>query len=218
MMIFFRKHMRIIFTVTIIAFIGGIFLGVSNYILNPKIDYIAKINGKKIPIRLYNSIYENSEKMHYKMINAKPSENDLKEIKIKIIQALVQDEIFYQQAKVYGIVVTNEELKADLQNSYLFKDGDVFSKNKYMAFLSSIQMKPREYEILRKKQIISNKVKLILVSAIKLWNYEIESNHALKLPIAKNDLFQAKVNTVLNEWYSKTIRNAKIITNDLIFK
>ena len=218
MMNFFRKHMRAIFIVTIITFLGGIFLGAGSYLFNKSSDFAAKINGTKIPMNLFYSIYKSSVKSYQQTTNKSLDEKELNEIKARVIQTLVQTELLCQEAKKYGIIVTDEELKTDLQNSLEFKDGDSFNILKYTAFLNTIQMKPKDYENLRKKQLMANKVKMIMASSVKLWNYEVEFISKRNPPVHKNDLFFTKVNVILTEWYDGAIRNSNVISNDIIFK
>jgi hypothetical protein len=78
-------------------------------------------------------------------------------------------------------------------------------------------MSPKEYELLRKKQIAGIKLKMLLASSVKLWNYEIDSI-VQREDKTKKELFSAKINIVLNEWYQQVIKNSKIISNDIIFK
>ncbi|MCA6070987.1 MAG: SurA N-terminal domain-containing protein [Endomicrobium sp.] len=218
MMNFFRKHMRVILIVAVVAFICGSFLGAGSYFFDPKIDYAAKVNGTKISMQLYHVVYSNLIEMYHKTTDKSLSEQDIKEVKTRAIEALILDEIFYQQAKLCGIVITDEELKADLQNSAAFQDNGVFNKNKYMTLLASRQMKPREYESLRKKQIAGNKVEKMIGSSVKVWSYELDEAAKQNPQITKTALLQSKINAALNEWYSVVFKNSVIVTNDLIFK
>ncbi|MDR1522996.1 MAG: SurA N-terminal domain-containing protein [Endomicrobium sp.] len=214
MMNFFRKHVRVIFIITIVAFVGVIVLGaVVNF--SGSNDYAVKVNGKKIPLRLYMFVYENAVESYQKMYERYLSDKEKQEIKSNILQVLVQDEIFFQQSKFYCLSVTDEELRLDLQNSLQFKENGVFSHTKYITFLKTLGMSPKEYELLRKKQIAGVKLKMLLASSIKLWNYEVES---LNIKTTREDLFSAKINMILNEWYQQEVKNSKIVSNDLIFK
>jgi hypothetical protein len=206
---FLSKHIRIIFIVTIVTFIGSSFAGVGYYFFGYKNDFktFVVVNGVKIPGKLFDSVYTNFRRM----TNGQHSNEDLKELKFRIIYSLVQDEILYQQSKLYGIVVTDEELRADLQNSAKFKDNNVFNIRKYHAFLNSVQMTAKEYETMRRKQIVAIKVKMLIASCVKLWNYELENALKQEPPITENALIQTKVNFIFNEWYLDIVRNSKIV-------
>ncbi|MDR0956617.1 MAG: SurA N-terminal domain-containing protein [Endomicrobium sp.] len=218
MMNFFRRNTRIIFIVTIIAFLGGSFLSTVSYFLSSKTDYAIKVNGSKIPINLYKSIYINLINIYQQKTNSQLTENNLNELKIKIIQDLIQNEIFYQQSKIYGITVSNNELKKALQDSTIFKNNECFNKNKYIAFLTSIQIRPKEYESLVKKQIAGNKLKTLLASSVKIWNYEIVQTVKQNEPITKISLIQKKIILILNEWYINIIKNSKVTTSKSVLK
>jgi hypothetical protein len=218
MMNFFRRNTRIIFIVTIIAFLGGTFFSTVSYLFASKADYAIKVNSFKIPIKLYNSFYTNIINGYQQKTNNQLTESTLNELKIKITQDLIQNEIFYQQSKIYGITVNNDELKEALQDSTMFKDDNGFNKNKYIAFLASIQMKPKEYELLIKKQIAGNKLKTLLASSVKVWDYETAQAARQNDSITKTSLMQTKITFILNEWYINIIKNSKITTNKLILK
>jgi hypothetical protein len=212
---FFRKHRRIIFIITIAAFLGGSFVGLGSALFYPSGKNAVIVNDSKVPVKLFDSIYANSIDMYKRSSNGILTEDIIKEIKVKIVQALVEDEIFYQQSKIYGIVVSDDEIKIDLQNSAMFRNSNnIFDLNIYDSFLKSIQMSAKEYEKLRRKQIAGNKVKSMLASSVRLWNYEVEEAIKLNPSENVNSLLQIKINIVLNEWYSAIIRNSKIIMND----
>jgi hypothetical protein len=196
--------------VTIVAFIGSSFAGVGYYFFGYKNDFkpFVVVNGVKIPGKLFNSVYTD---FCQATNGQRRSNEDLKELKIRIIYSLVQNEILYQQSKLYGIVVTDEELRDNLQNSAKFEDNNVFNIRKYYAFLNSVQMTAKEYETMRRKEIVAIKVKMLIVSCVKLWNYELENALKQEPPITENALIQAKVNFIFNEWYLDIVRNSKIV-------
>jgi hypothetical protein len=220
MMNFLRKHTRIIFIATIIAFIGGTFMGFGNYLFGRKNNpqTAVTVNNNKIPMKLFNSFYTYSVEIYKKTINRELTKNDLNELKNKIIQMLIQEEIFYQQSKLYNITVTDEELKTDLQNSEMFRNNNVFDIRKYYSFLNFIKMTPKEYEAIRKKQIAGSKVKDIISFSVKLWNYELENSLKQDPTATKESLINTKINLIINEWYSNIIKNSKITINNIIFK
>jgi hypothetical protein len=195
--------------VTILAFIGSSFAGVGYYFFGYKNDLktFVVVNGVKIPGKLFNSVYTDFRQMTN---DQQYSNEDLRDLKIRIIYSLVQDEILYQQSKLYGIAVKDEELRDDIQNSTKFGDNNVFNIRKYHAFLNSVQMTAKEYEAMRRKQIVAVKVKMFIASCVKLWNYELENALKQEPPITENALIQAKVSFIFNEWYSDIVKNSKI--------
>jgi hypothetical protein len=199
----------------------GIFVGFGAYLFGHKEDFktAVTVNGTKIDMKLFNLVCTQLSKMSEETTNKSLTKKDLKEIKIKTIQILVQNEIFYQQSKLYGIIVTNKELRSNLENSLQFKNSNnFFDIRKYYLFLQSIQMTPKEYENLIKKQIAGNKVRMIIAHSVKLWNYELETAIKQNPSMTKDDLLQLKKNTILNEWYSNITKNSKISINKMILE
>jgi peptidyl-prolyl cis-trans isomerase D len=210
--------MRVIFIVTILAFLGVIIFGAVSSLFIKSSDFAVKVNGVTIPMKLFSSICTSSIISYQQTADRSLDEKELNEVKARIIQTLIQTELLYQEATKYGIVVTDEELNSDLQNSLQFKDGDTFSVNKYRSFLNAIKIKPKDYENLIRKQLVANKVKMLMASSIKLWNYEIELANKQTPSVSREELFFTKVNLILTDWYIGEIKNSKIISNDLIFK
>lgn len=216
MMNFLRKHMRKIFVITILAFIGGIFMGFGAYLFGPSDDEYktaATVNKTKIPLKIFDSIYRNTLSMYGSASEEPITEEMEKNIKITTIQALVQDEIFYQQSLLYGIVVSDAELRNDIQSSAIFKTGANFDPRIYHAFLNSLHMTPKEYESLRKKQIAAEKLKYLLASSIKVWDYEFEEAKKEYPDISRDNMLHVKANSLLNEWYSDIVENSEIVSN-----
>ncbi|MDR1696392.1 MAG: SurA N-terminal domain-containing protein [Endomicrobium sp.] len=218
MMNFLRKHMRKIFIITILGFLAGIFMGFGSYFFQ-KEDYrtAATVNGAEISINLFNSIYLNSLEMARRGTE-EVTEEMIHQLKIKTLQALIQDEVFYQQSLNYGILVSDLELKRDIQESLLFRNNNnVFDINMYYRFLQTIKMKPKEYEALRKKEIAVEKTKVLLASSVKLMEQEYDAAVKADAAAVREMILNMKINTLLNEWYQDTIKNYKISSSEFIF-
>ncbi|MDR2426866.1 MAG: SurA N-terminal domain-containing protein [Endomicrobium sp.] len=223
MMNFLRKHMRKIFIITIVAFIGGTFMGFGVYFFGPTKDFdtAVNINGTKVTLKFFSSIYTASVDMYRNAENqsAATLPEQLEQIKIKTMQAIVQDELFYQQSLGYKIIVSDAELKNDIQSSAMFRNTqNQFDANIYYSFLNSIKMSPKDYETMRKKRIAAEKLKLLLASAIKVSDSEYEAAEADGIKMTREEFMHNKVNMILSEWYFFIISHSKIVTNDSIFK
>ena len=220
MMNFLRKHMRKIFIITILAFLGGTFMGGGAYLFSPSKDYdaAATVNGSKIPMKTFKSVYDSTIAMYRQSTKESLSPEQLEEVKVRTLQALVQDEIFYQQALKYKIVVTDAELKNDIQSSAMFINNNQFDARAYYSFLNKLRMTPKDYESIRKKQIAGEKLKITMASAIKISDAEYENAVENGLKITKEEMLQAKANKILNEWFIGVARSYNIVTNESILK
>ncbi|MCL2485752.1 MAG: SurA N-terminal domain-containing protein [Endomicrobia bacterium] len=218
MMNFLRKHMRKIFLITISAFVAGIFFsGFGTAFFSRDHQSAATVNSTEIPLSLFNSMYLSSTEMMRNMSKEELTDEMLTQIKIKTLQALIQEELFYQQSKKYGIQVSDLELTRDIQNSAMFKNNNMFDPRMYYAFLRGLKLTPKEYENLRRKQISGEKLKILLASSIKLMNAEYEAAAKADPNMTRDLALQMKINTLLNEWYINLAKSSKITSNDLIF-
>jgi len=210
---FLIKHKVKIFLITIIGFFAGTFVGFGSYLFSDRssIDTVAVVNGTEIPYRIYYSLYNNAINMH-RQSGSEVNETVAKTIQANILQSLVKDELIYQQAKDYGIFVSDEELAMDIQHfPYFVNDKGVFDSRIYFAFLNSIRLSPKDFEEYRRKQIISRKVQILIASAISnVSETEINySKNAYKTD-DKNSILQQKNNEILNDWFNKVLQKSKI--------
>ncbi|MDR1052353.1 MAG: SurA N-terminal domain-containing protein [Endomicrobium sp.] len=213
---FSKKYFRIFFIITVFCFICGIFLSVIPYFL--KHDFIIKINESKIPSKLYQILLENSLKIQqYNTKNNQLSKKDIEKIKISIINKLIVEEILYQQSKTYGVIISDYELINDLKNNTIFNDNNTFNKIKYINFLKLINITPKEYESLRRKQLAAEKTKKIIESSIKLWSQELKNENYNNTKNTEEFLLKIKKNQIISEWYSSIINESNIIINNSMY-
>lgn len=210
MMDCFRKHKVKIILIILIGFLGGTFIagfGVSILGKTNSFDAVAIVNGKKIPYRFFYSLYNNA-------INSlSHSRNEITTditiaIKNNIIRTLIQDELIYQQAKDYGITVSDTELAYDIQSYPYFLNGQgIFDSRKYYQFLSSLMISPKDFETLRRKQIVANKLKVLIASTVNVSKTEkISHNHNEE----ETQLLQEKANEVVNSWFNDIKRKSTV--------
>ena len=210
---FLIKHKVKIFLITIIGFFAGTFVGFGSYLFSDRssIDTVAVVNGTEIPYRIYYSLYNNAINMH-RQSNQEFTEATAKAIQANILQSLVKDELIYQQAEKYGIVVSNEELANDIQHFPFFvNDKGFFDSRIYFAFLNNIRLAPKDFEEYRRKQLISRKVQVLIASAISnVSQAEIDYSKDSYKTSDKNIVLQQKNNEILNDWFNQVLQNSKI--------
>lgn len=210
MMNFFRKHKVAIILIILVGFFGGTFIagfGVSTFGNRASsFDTVAVINGKKIPYKYYYSLYNNTLNM-FRNSGQNVTDELMNLTKNQILRTLVQDELISQQTKKYGITVTDNELAKDIQSyPYFLNEKGQFDSRNYYQFLNNLRMSPKDFETLRRKQIASNKLQMLVASAARVSNSEFETGTSSSIP----ELTQIKANEVLNDWFDTVKKNSKI--------
>jgi peptidyl-prolyl cis-trans isomerase D len=223
MMNFLRKHMRIIFLITIIGFLAGAFIGFGGYLFGSKssADAVLEINGTKVPYRKYVSLLNRTIE-NLRRENKDVSESSVNQIKQEVIQDLIQEEVFWQESKKYGITVSDAELAADIQHYPAFQREGRFDRNAYFQVLYQVlKTTPREFEESRRKQIASMKLRQLIGSSVKISEPELQleyaRTHGGKMTGFEKErtafldkLRQEKVMLVFNEWFKALNQTVKI--------
>ena len=208
MMNFFRKHKVAIILIILIGFFGGTFIagfGVSTFGSRASsFDTVAVVNGEKIPYKYYYGLYNNL--LGSLKNSGQDITNDLmKMTQNQILKTLVQDELIWQQAKKYGIIVSDAELAQDIQSyPYFLNSLGQFDSRNYYQFLNNVRMSPKDFESLRRKQLAANKLQILIASSAKISNSEVTDD------LNETDLIQVKANEILNDWFDTVKKNSKI--------
>jgi len=222
MMDFLRKHMQTIFLITIIGFLAGAFVGFGSYLFGSKTpaDAVAEVNGTNIPYRDYavllNRVVDNLSKTQ------EVTDEVMKQKKQEVLQDLIQEEVFWQQSKKYGIVVSDAELAADIQHYPAFQRDGRFDQNAYFQVLYQVmKTTPQQFEESRRKQIAIFKLRQLIASNVRISEPELQLEYARThggsmADFAKNrdksleTLRQQKVMLVFNEWFKQLNQTVKI--------
>ena len=78
----------------------------------------------------------------------------LKHLKQEVVQSLIQEAVFHQEAERYGFQVSNEELARSLASVPAFQKDGKFSVQAYVNMLQSVlRTSPQEFEETQRRQI-----------------------------------------------------------------
>jgi len=223
MMDFLRKHMRIIFIITIVVFIGGAFVGFGGYFFGGGAagDAVAEVNGNKISYRKYTStlnalienLRNNKEDVTNEVMNQKKRE---------VLQDLIQKEVFWMESKKYGITVSDGELAADLQHYPAFQREGRFDKRVYIQIVyQMLHTTPSEFEESRRRDIAIYKLRHLIASSVKISEPELRLEYSRvnkgKMSNFEKDrakflekLREEKIMMVFNEWFRLLNQTVKI--------
>ena len=218
---FLKKNRQNIFIITVVGFIGGIFLGFGGYLrYSSVLDTAAVVNGVKIPLQKFNRQVSLAIE-NYRNQGNEITDEVIRSIKQQVLRDLIQEEVFWQEAKKYGIFVTNQEVYYDIMSIPAFqKDGHFDRETYYRTLILRLKTTPKEFEESRKKRIAMFKLRNFIISAVKLSEQEVENYLKTKKPKTEeekqklyNELLQEKQVAVLEEWYKQLNNNLKIKIN-----
>jgi peptidyl-prolyl cis-trans isomerase D len=223
MMSFLRKHMRLIFLITIVGFLGGAFIGFGGYFFGSaaNADIVADVNGTKIPYRRYQALY-NRVLDNLQRNKTEINDSTIARTKQEVLQDLIQEEVFWKEAKKYGISVSDQELAGSIQNYPAFQKDGRFDRQAYFQILYQVlHTTPPEFEESQRRQIAISKLRNLIASNVQVSEPEIRMEymrtHGGKLTDFDKErdkftqnLRQQKVMLVFNEWFKQLNQTMKV--------
>jgi len=218
-----RKHTRTIFMITIGGFLAGAFVGFGSYFFGNKSsnDAVIEVNGSKISYKTYIDLY-NRTIDNLRREKEQPTEETIKSKKQEVLQDLIQEEVFWQEANKFGIKVTDSELAMDIQHYPAFQKDKRFDQRAYFQVLYQVMHQtPPEFEKTRRKQLAINKLRYLIASGVKITEPELRLEYSLankgnmKNFDKDRDKFeeqvrQEKTMMVFNEWLKQLNQTMKI--------
>src|SRR3989344_7351736 len=131
-----RKHKNIILIIVIAGFVISTFVGFGLYIRwgSSPVDAVAEVNDEKVPYRRHISLY-NQVVNRRRDQGEEISQDALNQLKQEVIQSLIQESVFFQEARRYGIEVTDAELAQSLYSIPAFQKDGKFSVQAYAQAL-----------------------------------------------------------------------------------
>ena len=220
MMNFLRSKMKIVLWIIVITFIGGIFL--MQYTSNKIRTDVACINGVKIPYEVYRQqLNQRLQNIRTEKPDLRLSDSDLKQIKQDIINYLILEELLWQEAMKYGISISDAELAETIRSFPYFQKDKQFSNQLYYQTLRYVfRSTPEEYEERIKKILVTEKVKRLVLSGVKLTSQEVEFQSQRRKITKKEDtaklpqtIMQEKMLLLRNRWLESIYKKAKIENN-----
>jgi len=218
MMNFLRRNVRTFLWCIAIAFIIGIFLW--NFSTRRLIDNVAQVNGTKIS---YSSFLEAANRKIRYWYDQNPEKEltdaQIKQIKSEVLSSLVQEELLYQEAKKYGIFVSQNEVITAIRSLPQFQKDGKFEPQLYFYILRNyFRTEPAIYESQVKRIITNQKLVNLILSGVKVTDEEVKAEYERrnikeKEEDFKNTFLQEKKILFYRQWLISLVQGAKIVNN-----
>lgn len=197
--------------------IGGLLLfgiGGGSFLPSPQ-DTILKVDGYKITLADYTNLYR---QLSQQKENLGPEQQ--KKLEAETIQELIREAVFYQEAKRYGIEVTDQELQMMLASVPAFQKDGQFDLNVYaQTVVQRLGVSPKEFEKSRKKGIAAQKLNQLIAASVHVPHEFVEQGLQRRLALETDkkkkkelqenpDLFaqeirSREVSLVFNDWLNQ---------------
>ena len=150
-----RKHKNVILIIVIAGFVVSMFVGFGLYLTSgaAHLDTVAEVNDEEIPYRNFTTFYN-------QVVNRRRDSGEdltpetLNSIKQEVLQGLIQEAVFFQEARRYGFDVTDQELAQSLAAIPAFQKDGRFNVQSYAQALQfGLRTTPEDFERTQRRQI-----------------------------------------------------------------
>ncbi len=167
------KWMKFVLFITTFAFVGTAFVAIVIYKLAGNISGAAVVNGKEISLQeFYYQVNIIQNRLENQGIDTAPLK---KEIYDQALESVIDRELLFQEAEKEGIAATKEEVKKAILDIEAFKEDGKFSKDRYIALLSGMNISPQLFEEIIRKDISAQHIFSFLELSFYLSEDEVDS-------------------------------------------
>ncbi|ACO04850.1 MAG TPA: hypothetical protein DEP48_06110 [Persephonella sp.] len=167
------KWMKFVLFITTFAFVGTAFVAIVIYKFAGNITGAAVVNGREISLQeFYYQVNVIQNRLENQGVDTAPLK---KEIYDQALEAVIDRELLYQEAEKEGIAATKEEVKRAILDVEAFKEDGRFSKDRYIALLSGMNISPQLFEEIVRKDLSAQHLFTFLDASFYLSDEEINS-------------------------------------------
>jgi hypothetical protein len=151
---------------------------------------------------------------------------DPKALEQNTIQSLVQETIFAQEARRYGLETTDNELASYIQSIPAFQKEGRFDQTRYLQFIqANLRMSLEDFEEDRRRDILGIKFRQLMMSTVRIapleFNFNLQKKRASALPEDRQrllnnphefrqELQQTQASAILQLWSENTNSRLKV--------
>lgn len=175
-----RRYHRALFIAVIVIFLIGTFVGLGGYLFTSRdtTGAVASVGSTKLPYQRYAQRVN----QYLDALQSRGTEvtDDLrKEVKQGMLRDMIVDALLEKKADELGVVVTDEDLARDIQNTPAFQREGQFNQDLYFHAVRAIMhTTPEQFEAERRVTMKTTRLKQIIYQAAKLTPDELKEAYA----------------------------------------
>lgn len=225
---FLRKHRTFVFVFLAIIMVSLPFFGVgTNYLFSSPQDKVLSINGQKIRRGEYDRLLN-------QIIKSQPNltSQQKQQARGQALNELIRLVVYDQEAKRYGLRVSDQELKMQIEHTPQFQKDGRFDPATYVQMLGQLaDTTPEEFEKFRKRDMAALKLNQLIASSIQVSDEDLKESMAARMAIEtdakkkkewqkdpeslRNEVRGQEVNWAFQDWLGSINSTLKVkITSD----
>ena len=161
--------------VGVISFVFILYFGASGLQEDPTLGPVATVNGETISSRELETLVSRA-------LQSNRSRQRLDELNLRIalLQDLIQTRLLLQEARRLGLEVTDEELTKAIAQNPVFQTNGLFDKPLYRRILRANRVAPGQFEKERKDELLIEKLLDITRDSVHVSEAEVREQYQLE--------------------------------------
>lgn len=156
------KVLKVTLWLVVFAFVGTTFLvwGFRSTSGPGGFNSIGAVEGEKIPFTEYQQAYQRQYRQYQEKLGDKFDEKILDQLNLKgqVVEGLVGRHLLLHEARRLGIVISPDELVAEITTIPAFSDATGFKRDRYLRTLESARLTPEKFEESLREDMLLRKV------------------------------------------------------------
>ncbi|MFQ5598237.1 MAG: SurA N-terminal domain-containing protein [Nitrospiria bacterium] len=134
-------------------------------------NIVATVGEDQITLEYYQQTYRRVSRFYRELFQ---DEYDDQKVRRDVIDGLVDNKLWAQEAKRMGIFVSDGVLKEAFMKAAAFQTDGAFDPNRYKRFLSNQKLSPTTFEEQQREGLLIEKAKLIIKDGVSMTPMELE--------------------------------------------
>jgi peptidyl-prolyl cis-trans isomerase D len=141
----------------------------------PQQNIVASVEGHNIQAQDYRKAYNRAIAYYREVYKEKFNDEMLEKLNVKdkVLDELVSRELWLDEAAKLGITVNDQELRDDIMKMKEFHKDGKFDPDLYAGLLSSNRIKVSDFEDVKRKELLIDKVKRIVRDSVAIEDDEV---------------------------------------------
>jgi peptidyl-prolyl cis-trans isomerase D len=178
------RSLKFILIIIVIAFVATsvVYFGTSMSGGGNKPNVVATVNGEEISSERFRRTQANMVDNYERMTRQRLTPDMIERLGLsqQVLNELVNEALIGQAAAREGLRVTDDELRARIQEMKEFQEDGHFSRDRYLRLLRQVRLDPGEFETELRRQFTRRKVEDFVKSGAKVSEAEVRDAYAAR--------------------------------------
>lgn len=174
----YARSLKVVLLIVVVVFIltsGVLFYWGSDPSGGVPGNTVAVVNGEEIPFERFRRAQANTIAAYERMARQRltPELAERLGLSQQVVNELVTEAVVIQGAAKEGVLVSDDELRATIQQIREFHEGGQFSREEYLKVLKQLRLEPGEFESEVRRHLVRRKMETLIKQGVKVSDEEI---------------------------------------------